>query len=73
MRPLQLEYWGRLWTCVVWCEKRRDFDLIRVDQITALRVLPSLFVAEAGKSLNDYKARRKDGDSQSATGPSGRK
>ena len=73
MRPLQLEYWGRLWTCVVWCEKRRDFDLIRVDQITALRVLPSLFVAEAGKSLNNYKARRKDGDSQSATGPSGRK
>ena len=73
VRPLQLEYWGRLWTCVVWCEKRRDFDVIRVDQITALRVLPSLFVAEAGKSLNDYKARRKDGDSQSATGPSGRK
>jgi predicted DNA-binding transcriptional regulator YafY len=73
VRPLQLDYWGRLWTCVVWCEKRRDFDVIRVDQITALRVLPSLFVAEAGKSLNDYKARRKDGDSQSATGPSGRK
>lgn len=73
VRPLELDYWGRLWTCVVWCEKRRDFDVIRVDQITALRVLPSLFVAETGKSIADYKARQKDGDSQSATGPTGRK
>jgi predicted DNA-binding transcriptional regulator YafY len=54
VRPLQLDYWGRLWTCVVWCEKRRDFDVIRVDQITALRLLPSLFVDEAGKSYADF-------------------
>ncbi|WP_322893494.1 MULTISPECIES: helix-turn-helix transcriptional regulator [unclassified Yoonia] len=58
VRPLELDYWGRLWTCVVWCEKRRDFDVIRVDQITALRVLPSLFVGEAGKTLADYRAKR---------------
>lgn len=58
VRPLELDYWGRLWTCVVWCEKRRDFDVIRVDQITALRVLPSLFVGEAGKTLTDYRQRR---------------
>lgn len=58
VRPLQLEYWGRLWTCVVWCETRRGFDDIRVDQITGLRVLPSLFVDEPGKSLADYVARR---------------
>lgn len=58
VRPLQLDYWGRLWTCVVWCETRRAFDDIRVDQITALRVLPSLFVDEPEKSLNAYTARR---------------
>ena len=58
VRPLQLDYWGRLWTCVVWCETRRGFDDIRVDQITALRVLPSLFVDEPGKSLPDYVARK---------------
>ncbi len=55
VRPLQLEYWGRLWTCVVWCETMRKFDDIRIDQITALRVLPSLFVREVGKRLEDYR------------------
>lgn len=54
VRPLQLDYWGRLWTCVVWCETTRAFADLRVDQITNLRILPSLFVDEAGKSLRDY-------------------
>ena len=58
VRPLQLDYWGRLWTCVVWCETKRGFDDIRVDQITALRVLPSLFVDEPEKSLSAYTAQR---------------
>ncbi len=57
VRPLQLDYWGRLWTCVVWCERRRDFDQLRVDQITGLRILPSLFVDEPGKALGDYNLR----------------
>ena len=25
VRPLQMEYWGRLWTLTAWCELRRDF------------------------------------------------
>jgi predicted DNA-binding transcriptional regulator YafY len=58
VRPLQLDYWGRLWTCVVWCETSRSFDDLRVDQIERLRVLPSLFVDEAGKSLKDYNLLR---------------
>jgi len=57
VRPLQLDYWGRLWTCVVWNEKARDFAELRIDQITALKTLPSLFVDEAGKSLSDFNAR----------------
>jgi len=57
VRPLQLDYWGRLWTCVVWNEKIRDFAELRVDQITALKTLPSLFVDEAGKSLADFNTR----------------
>lgn len=57
VRPLQLDYWGRLWTCVVWCERKRDFDEIRVDEISGLRILPSLFVDEPGKSLTDFNAR----------------
>ena len=58
VRPLQLDYWGRLWTCVVWCETTKDFEEVRVDQITSLRILPSLFVDEAGKSLTDFLKRR---------------
>ena len=54
VRPLQLDYWGRLWTCVVWCETSSQFDEIRVDQISNQRILPSLFVDEAGKGLRDY-------------------
>jgi predicted DNA-binding transcriptional regulator YafY len=59
VRPLQLDYWGRLWTCVVWCETTQDFEEVRVDQITSLRNLPSLFVDEAGKSLRDFHRLRK--------------
>ncbi|SFR36609.1 WYL domain-containing protein [Yoonia tamlensis] len=58
VRPLQLDYWGRLWTCIVWCEKAKNFSELRVDQITELRILPSLFVDEHGKSLADFNARR---------------
>ncbi|MEJ6398590.1 helix-turn-helix transcriptional regulator [Yoonia sp. 208BN28-4] len=59
VRPLQLDYWGRLWTCVVWCETTRGFDELRVDQITDLRLLPSLFVDEPEKSLSAFLACRK--------------
>lgn len=58
VRPLQLEYWGRLWTCVVWCETTKAFDDLRIDQITDIRILPSLFVDEAGKSLSAYLDQR---------------
>ena len=56
VRPLQLDYWGRLWTCVVWNEKYQDFEEMRVDEIESLRILPSLFVDEAGKTLADFNA-----------------
>ncbi|WP_375280547.1 helix-turn-helix transcriptional regulator [Pseudooctadecabacter sp.] len=58
VRPLQLDYWGRLWTCIVWCDTTRKFDDLRIDQITACRVLPSLFVDEEGKRLSDYRLMR---------------
>lgn len=57
IRPLQIEYWGRLWTATAWCELREDFRVFRVDRITGLRVLPQLFVDEPGKALADYLAR----------------
>lgn len=58
VRPLQLDYWGRLWTCIVWCDTTRKFDELRIDQISGLRVLPSLFVEEEGKRIEDYHRSR---------------
>jgi predicted DNA-binding transcriptional regulator YafY len=57
LRPLQLEYWGRLWTVTAWDEAAGDFTVLRIDRIEALRALPGLFVDEPGKTLADYLAR----------------
>ncbi|MEL6608668.1 MAG: YafY family protein [Pseudomonadota bacterium] len=54
IRPLQLEYWGRVWTVTSWCEMRQDFRVFRVDKILDLRLLPAMFVEEQGKTLIDY-------------------
>jgi predicted DNA-binding transcriptional regulator YafY len=56
VRPLQLEYWGRVWTVTVWCELRSDFRVFRVDKIESIKVLAQLFIDEPGKSLMDYLA-----------------
>lgn len=58
IRPLQMEYWGRLWTVTVWCETGGDFRVLRVDRIETLKVLPQLFVDEPGKTLADFLAQR---------------
>lgn len=57
IRPLKLDYWGRVWTVTVWCELTGDFAVLRVDRITALTVRPELFVEEQGKTLIDFTNR----------------
>ncbi|MCX7299724.1 MAG: YafY family protein [Rhodobacterales bacterium] len=61
IRPLQIEYWGRVWTATCWCELRDDFREFRVDRIETLRVLPQLFIEEPGKTLADYLAAHNAG------------
>jgi predicted DNA-binding transcriptional regulator YafY len=56
VRPLQLEYWGRVWTCSVWCELRNDFRMFRVDRIESLIEIGTRFEDEPGKSLSDMMA-----------------
>lgn len=58
LRPLRLDYWGRVWTLAGWSETAKGFAELRVDRITALRVLPQLFVDEAGRTLADLEASR---------------
>ena len=55
IRPLHLEYWGRIWTITAWCELRSDFRTFRLDRIDELNVLPQLFLEEPGKTLADYR------------------
>ena len=54
LRPLQLEYWGRVWTLTSWCELRDEFRVFRVDRMQQVTVLPSQFGDEEGKTLSDY-------------------
>ncbi|MGA9251173.1 MAG: YafY family protein [Roseobacter sp.] len=54
VRPLHMEYWGRIWTLTTWCELRRDHRVFRVDLIQSAEALPELFVDEPGKTLADY-------------------
>lgn len=58
IRPLRMDYWGRVWTVTCWCELREDFRDLRIDRMRSLKVLAELFVEEQGKSLADYKERQ---------------
>jgi predicted DNA-binding transcriptional regulator YafY len=56
IRPLRLDYWGRVWTVTAWDETSAAFALLRVDLIEEVMVLPQLFVDEPGRTLADYYA-----------------
>ncbi|MHA6323465.1 helix-turn-helix transcriptional regulator [Roseivivax sp. CAU 1753] len=56
VRPLHLDYWGRIWTAIVWDETAGDFLSFRIDRVQELMPLPGLFVDEPGKRLEDYRA-----------------
>lgn len=58
IRPLHMEYWGRVWTLTSWCELRNDFRVFRVDLIQSAEALPEMFVDEPGKRLADYDPNR---------------
>ncbi|MEM8797239.1 MAG: YafY family protein [Pseudomonadota bacterium] len=69
IRPLQTDYWGKVWTLTSWCELRLDFRAFRVDRITSCRETGGSFQNEPGKRIEDYFARVKgemDGDSNHA-------
>lgn len=54
IRPLHMEYWGRVWTLTAWCELRAGFRVFRIDLIETVTPLPELFADEPGKRLRDY-------------------
>ncbi len=56
VRPLRLDYWGRVWTVTAWDETTAAFAVLRVDLLEEILVLPQLFVDEPGRTLADYYA-----------------
>lgn len=57
VRPLHMDYWGRVWTCIVWDERDGAFATFRIDRVAEITPLPGLFVDEAGKRLADFRAQ----------------
>lgn len=56
IRPLQTEYWGRVWTCPAWCELRDAFRVFRVDRVEACAETDDTFALEPGRTYADYLA-----------------
>jgi predicted DNA-binding transcriptional regulator YafY len=55
VRPLVLEFWGRVWTLATWCETRGDFRSFRVDRIESLTLTAQTFPDEPGRTLADWR------------------
>lgn len=56
LRPLELDYWGRVWSLTAWCETTHGFVELRVDRVRAVAPLSEGFGDEPGKNLADYRA-----------------
>ena len=56
VRPLRLDYWGRVWTLSCWCETTEGFAVLRVDRMEEVAPLPHLFADEPGRTLADLHA-----------------
>lgn len=57
VRPLGLEYWGKVWTLTGWCELRQDFRVFRIDRINECILTDVKFKNEKGKTYQDYLSR----------------
>ena len=57
IRPLALEFWGKVWTLAAWCEARRGFRGFRVDRILSVTPTGETFPDEPGRRLADYRAQ----------------
>lgn len=47
IRPISLDYWGRIWTCQAWCETSQSSKEFRIDKILQLTEISSDFMIEA--------------------------
>lgn len=57
MRPLKLDYWGRVWTCTLWCERSASFKTLRLDRISALTEMSAEFHKDVDRHLTQLGSR----------------
>jgi predicted DNA-binding transcriptional regulator YafY len=57
VRPLVLEFWGRVWTLAAWCEGRGDFRSFRVDRISEVVPTGRIALPEIGRDLAAWRAK----------------
>ena len=57
IRPLQLEFWGRVWTLAAWCEARADFRAFRLDRVVAVAGTGEIFADDPKSGLAAYRAK----------------
>jgi len=55
IRPLYLDYWGRVWSLTTWSETTDSFQTFRTDLIETATALPELFQDTDGKTLADFR------------------
>ncbi|MEQ6248321.1 YafY family protein [Sulfitobacter sp. HNIBRBA3233] len=58
IRPLHMDYLGRVWSVTAWCELRAAHRVFRLDLIENAEALPELFADEPGKTLSDFDPAR---------------
>ena len=51
--PLQIEFWGNVWTCTAWCEKRDGFRVFRVDRISSCVIDGRILPYDPHKSISE--------------------
>ena len=54
IRPLLLEFWGRVWTLAAWCDSRQAFRSFRVDRIDSVTPGPA-FTDDPARNLDAYR------------------
>jgi predicted DNA-binding transcriptional regulator YafY len=56
VRPLQLDFWGRVWTLTGFSETLQDFRVYRLDFMVRASVGSAGFLPEGGKTIDDFLA-----------------
>ena len=61
IRPLALEFWGKVWSLAAWCEAQRGFRAFRIDRIRSISLAPERFEDHPDLALERFIQHRRRG------------